>query len=366
MHSKEPAPGTAFRGPVQNQYNHKHAHPLRQPAVKSKRAGAIPLKDQRITSFEEALGRSVRRLIGRSSRVLIAVSGGPDSVALLSGLSALAGRLELTLEAATVDHQLRPESAAEAALVKTLADRLGVPHVTLPVVVRDGGLEAAARSARYAALERHRLARGLDLVATAHTADDQAETLLMRLMRGTATGAGAIHELRPDGVVRPLLFARRPEVMAYVEACQLPTVHDPMNDDPRFLRVRVRQGLMPKVVELGGDGAVRALARYSAWAAEDEAWLSAQASELAKGLLLSDGSLDARGLTASAPALQRRVLAGWLEGQGVELTAEAISEGLRACREGGQATLPNDRVLACQNGRAVVVSAPARLHATSS
>jgi len=297
---------------------------------------------------------------------VLAVSGGADSLALLSGSAAIASRLELTLEVATVDHGLRPEAAGEAATVGRLCGTLGLPHHTLQVSLAPGpGLEAAARYARYGVLQALRASRGFEAIATAHTADDQAETLLMRLSRGTASGRG-IHEARADGVVRPLLFATRAEVLDYLAARELPYATDPMNADPAFLRVRVRQEVIPALQNVAGPQVVRALARYSALAADDESFLAQLASEALMRLQLSDGSLDARGVMVLAGPLQRRVLTSWLDAAGLEVDAEVIADGVRALREEGTATLSGDRLLACKNGRASIEPAPPRLHATSS
>lgn len=176
----------------------------------------------------------------------LAVSGGPDSMALLLlAAAALPGRVE----AATVDHGLRPESAAEAALVARLCGMLGVPHATLPVVVAPGNVQAEARMVRYAALAGWMNERGLSALATAHHADDQAETLLMRLNRGS--GVAGLAGVRSKGSVpgtkmpllRPLLGWRRAELAGIVEACRVVPVQDPSNEDDRFDRARLRKTL---------------------------------------------------------------------------------------------------------------------------
>lgn len=325
------------------------------------------MRDQRITAFEENLSRSARRLFPSGARLVLAVSGGADSVALLSGSAVIAPRLGLTLEVATVDHGLRSEATQEVEAVAALATTLGLPHHALRVDVAPGaGVEAAARDARYAALERLRGERTFDAVCTAHTANDQAETLLMRLMRGTATGARGIHETRADRVVRPMLFATRSEVLAYLEARGLAFATDSMNADPSFLRVRVRTELMPALEKVAGAHVVRSLARHASLAGDDEALLARLATDSLGRLTLSDGSLDARGVMGLALPLQRRVLAAWLHAAHLDVDSEVIADGLRALREEGTATLPEDRLLACKNGRAAIEPAPPRLHATSS
>lgn len=322
-----------------------------------------------IQALEERLHRSFRRLIPTGRGVLLGVSGGPDSMTLLSGGARLAGRLGLTLEAATVNHHLRADAYTEVELVARFAASLGVVHHVLEGPIdSSSGVEAAARTVRYAALESLRVARGLDFVATAHTASDQAETLLMRLARGTSlAGAASIHEARADKVLRPLLFATRSEVEAYVTARGLHVARDPMNEDHAFLRVRVRQLVLPALEQAFGPGTERALARFAALASEDEAWLAAEA---VRALSLvhwpEDDTLEAEALSALAPPIGRRVLAKWLTGRGVALDGPLLDDAIRAARDRSTATLPGDRVLACSNGRVTILVAPTRLHATSS
>ena len=176
----------------------------------------------------------------------LAVSGGPDSLALLLlARAALPGRVE----AATVDHRLRTASAEEAAMVAQVCAGLGVPHAVLAVSVAEGNLQAEARGARYAALAGWMDERGLTALATAHHADDQAETLLMRLNRGS--GVAGLAGVRAVGtvpgsahpLVRPLLGWRRAELAAVVAAAGIAAAADPSNRDPRFDRVRMRQAL---------------------------------------------------------------------------------------------------------------------------
>lgn len=179
-------------------------------------------------------------------RLALAVSGGPDSLALLLlAHAALPDRIE----AATVDHRLRSSSAAEAAMVADVCAELGVAHAVLPVVVAEGNIQAEARAARYAALAGWMTERGLAGLVTAHHADDQAETLLMRLNRGS--GVAGLAGVRSRGdvpgtrlpLLRPLLGWRRAELAEVVAAAGLTAAADPSNIDERFDRVRIRQAL---------------------------------------------------------------------------------------------------------------------------
>lgn len=180
------------------------------------------------------------------SRLGLAVSGGPDSLAmLLLADAAIPGRFEV----ATVDHGLRPESAAECAMVAAVCAARGIACATLPVRVADGNLQAAAREARYAALTGWASSRGLTAVATAHHADDQAETLLMRLNRGSGVaGLAGVRERSwlahsEIALVRPLLAFRRAELAEVVAASGLAPVRDPSNTDDRFDRARIRKAI---------------------------------------------------------------------------------------------------------------------------
>ena len=181
-------------------------------------------------------------LVGSTGgRIGVAVSGGPDSLALL--LLACAARPG-AVEAATVDHGLRAESAAEAETVERLCHRLGVPHATLrPANPIAGNLQSSARRARYALLDAWRRERGLDWVLTAHHADDQAETLLMRLNRGAGAAGLSGVRARNGHLLRPLLGWRRAELEAVVAAAGIDAVSDPSNVDPRFDRARLRRDM---------------------------------------------------------------------------------------------------------------------------
>jgi tRNA(Ile)-lysidine synthase len=174
-------------------------------------------------------------------RLALAVSGGPDSLALLLLASAAyPGRVQ----AATVDHGLRRQGAAEAEFVADLCGRLGVPHATFAAEMNDSAnLQAAARERRYALLAQWALEIGAGCLLTAHHLDDQAETLVMRLVRGSGlAGLSGIRAVNPP-LVRPLLGWRRAELAAIVDAAGIPPVADPSNEDERFDRVRVRKRL---------------------------------------------------------------------------------------------------------------------------
>lgn len=265
-------------------------------------ANDTPL-NQRFDAGLSALWPAARR----DGRLGLAVSGGPDSLALLLlATKALPGRVE----AATVDHGLRPESTEEAAMVGRVCAALGVPHEALVVEVAPGNVQSEARSARYSALAGWLARRGLDALATAHHADDQAETLLLRLNR--ASGVAGLAGVRARGrvpghdalLLRPLLDWRRRELGEVVAAAGIEPVQDPSNTDCRFDRARIRAALA------GADWIdVAALAESAAHLADADAALEwATAKEWRENVV--SGPLGSFVYRPSAPrAIALRVIA---------------------------------------------------------
>jgi len=185
----------------------------------------------------------VARLIaaGSGARFGVAVSGGPDSMALLLlAARAFPGRVE----AATVDHGLRPASADEAMMVADWCRANAIPHAILtPATPITGTLQANARAARYVLLETWRADRGIDWIMTAHHADDQLETVLMRLNRGSGVSGLAGVRARNGAILRPLLGWRKADLATLAQDAGLPVADDPSNADTRFNRVSMRQHL---------------------------------------------------------------------------------------------------------------------------
>jgi tRNA(Ile)-lysidine synthase len=291
-------------------------------------------------SLVERFGGELAPLAGVPDQAGLAVSGGPDSLALLLlAAAAFPGRVE----AATVDHGLRPEAASEAAAVAALCERLGVRHETLAIVVPDGksGLQGEARAARYEALRGWCERRGLPLLLTAHHADDQAETLLMRLRRGAGVGGLAgIRPARPLGhrvtLARPLLGWTKAELVALVREAGLAAADDPSNRDPRFDRTGVRA-----LLAAHPDLEPRRLARTAAALREaDEAleWLADVLTAERAGAGDDEWRLDVSGLPRE---LKRRLLARgiaalrarhgldppWTGGEDVETLLRTLEEG---------------------------------------
>jgi tRNA(Ile)-lysidine synthase len=200
--------------------------------------------------------------------VLTAVSGGADSVALLDVFHSLASEWRLTLHAIHVHHGLRPQAEADADFVRGLCARVGVPlHVEYVSVRREPpweGLEAEARRARYGAFREVARRTGAQRIATAHTADDQAETVLMRLLEGA--GPRGLAGIAPTRglLIRPLLGARRADVEAHLRARGIGWVEDASNRDTRFLRNRIRHEVLPFLAQAIEPSIIDHLARSAA------------------------------------------------------------------------------------------------------
>jgi tRNA(Ile)-lysidine synthase len=311
-------------------------------------------------------------------RVLLAVSGGPDSTALLL----LARRWRKgrkrgpELVAATVDHRLRKESKAEAAAVAALARQLGVSHDTLVWSGKKpaSGLQEAAREARYALLVRLARKLGADAIVTAHTLDDQAETLLMRLARGS--GLAGLGGIRPkserDGItlLRPLLGVPKARLVATLHKARISFAEDPSNADPRFLRPRLR-AFATVFAGVGFDPA--RLARVAARIARADAAIEAAIDEL-QAKLAGGGWQEAGPVTIAAGPFFRapeeislRLLGRAIERVGNEGPAElakleALHAALKDASDAGQRlrrTLAG-AVVGVGKGRLIVERAPAR------
>lgn len=190
-------------------------------------------------------------LFAAGSRVLAAVSGGPDSMALLHVLARMSPELRFELVAHGVDHGLRADARRELDQAAAFAERLGVPWTRSRLKVPPGGnLQARARAERFGALRRAAQDARAGLIATAHHADDRAETLLLRLLRGGSANGLAVLPPKSGDLVRPFLRARRADIQGHIARHDIPFAEDPSNKDPRFLRTRVRYELMPLLATL--------------------------------------------------------------------------------------------------------------------
>jgi tRNA(Ile)-lysidine synthase len=244
--------------------------------------------------------------------LVLAVSGGPDSMALLHGAADAAPDRGWQLVVAHLDHGLRPDSADDARFVAEAAEALGLPwemrrtDVGLAAAESGSGIEEAGREARYAFLETVAAGHGPDaLVATAHTADDLAETVLLNLARGAGTRGVRGMPGRRGRIVRPLLHARRAAVREAVEAAGVAYRDDPTNLDTDRARARIRADVLP-VLEALHAGAVDAIVRHAALAGDEDAFLDALATDELNRRRDGDGAIDWH--RPPPAALGRRVL----------------------------------------------------------
>lgn len=255
-----------------------------------------------LAPYRERFATSTTEL---AAPVIVGCSGGADSVALLV-LTADAGLAPIAVH---VDHGLRPGSEHDARHVAALAVGLGVRFDARAVEIAPGSnLEERARDARYAALEAARLEHAATAVLVAHTADDQAETVLLNVLRGAASSGLAGMPERRGALARPLLGFRRAETTALCQALALQPRHDPMNDDEAFRRVAVRRRVLPVLEGVAGRDLVPVLARQAELLREESDFLDELAHEAWPG---SDG-FSASALAALPLVLARRAVRGWL------------------------------------------------------
>ena len=309
--------------------------------------------------------RGVRELLGetRWPELHVALSGGADSLALTEAAAHVGRRLGARVTALVVDHGLQAGSAAVAATAAATARDLGVDSARVLTVRVDGpgGPEAAARRARYAALRGELPAGGLLLLG--HTRDDQAETVLLGLGRGS--GPRSLAGMRPldPPLARPLLDVPRAVTVEACAALGLRPWADPHNTDPRFTRVRLRAEVLPLLDEVLSGGVAAALARTAAQLREDGAALDEFAGELFDRASLptapgAAGELDVQTLETAPAALRRRVLRRWLLGAGVaELTdahLRSVDALVAAWRGQGGVWLPGNLVAGRAHGRLCV------------
>ena len=247
------------------------------------------------------------------STVLVACSGGADSLAVASATAFLAPRLGLVAGLVTVDHGLQDGSAGRAADVAAWASTVGFAPVevaTVEVAGLPGGPEAAARSARYAALHAAAERHGASAVLLGHTRDDQAETVLLALARGAGPRGLAGMPYRRGVLVRPLLDVTRADTRKACAALGLSVWEDPHNTDPAYARSRVRADALPALVAALGPGVVDNLARTAAQLAVDNAALDAAAGA-ALAVARSAAGLSVAALVELSDAVRTRVLHAW-------------------------------------------------------
>lgn len=278
--------------------------------------------------------------VAAGEHLLVACSGGPDSTALLAALADVAPASGWQLTAAHLDHGLRgAESRADAAAVEALAARLGVACVVRALAVGAGSnLEARARQARQRALAAIAGQVGATRILTAHTEDDQAETVLLRLVRGSgARGVGGMRPVR-GRIVRPLLDVPRADVRRFLGERGLGAAIDRTNADIRHTRNRVRRLVLPFLATELNPRLAQTLAAFAARARDEDAWLDAAAR--ARATHLRDGDALRIAVANEPLALGRRIVRAWLEhGARRGVTAAHVERVLRLARGTGRGTV---------------------------
>lgn len=302
-------------------------------------------------SPREALDRALAAALPSpaGARIGAAVSGGGDSMALMILLADWAARTGASVAIASVDHGLRAGAQAECAVVAEQAAALGVPHETLSWADAPGkgNLQSAARTARYALLAGWARRHGIGHVCLGHTLDDQAETLLMRLARGSGVdGLAAMDPARPrrDGVVwlRPLLDVARADLRDVLRQRDAPWTEDPSNDDPRFDRVRARR-VLAELAPLGlNPDRLGATAQRMQAARQVLAMAAAQAAQTCARVEAGDIVLDRTVFLALPDETRWRLFAGALRqvsGAPYKPRFDALKRVLEILKDGGRTTL---------------------------
>ena len=342
---------------------------------------APALRRERISQFARLLLAEWRelRLPTGNEPVVIAVSGGADSSALFLGLNELkrAGKISAELYVAHLDHGLRPTSAKDAKWVSNLARTFDSVPVISRKNVRDAAeangenLEQMARKLRYEFLERTARRKKARYVLTGHTMDDQAETVLLRLMRGSASlglsGIDRVRSLSKDGTIqlaRPMMWARRADTESFCRQRKQEFLLDEMNADEAFARVKVRKQLVP-LMESFNKKVVEAISRTASLLREDSTVLYETAAELLAKATISDNGetdktkvapLNVQVLSKAPAAVRRRALRQWIkEGRGGAQRLEmvhliAVERLLEGTAGGREAELPGGGIVTRRRG----------------
>lgn len=256
-----------------------------------------------------------KKLFGKNEKLLVACSGGPDSVAMLFALRALTKTLKLKLGVAHLNHLLRAEAGKDAAFVKKLTQKLKLPffysEVDTKAVAKENkwSLEEAGRNLRYEFFEQVAKDEKFAKIATAHTADDAAETVLLQILRGTGGPAGI--PVKRGKIIRPILWATRADVLSFLKQKKLAYRMDPSNKGKRFTRNRVRNELLPLLEKKYNPQIRQALIRLAEIFSEEKKFLQTEAEQILKKALVKNDK--AHGLKLSAlqkvpKALGREVL----------------------------------------------------------
>jgi len=306
-------------------------------------------------------------------KVLVAVSGGPDSVALLHVLLALQTKFDVLIGVAHLDHGLRPSAATrDAAFVSSLCKKTGLPsHVGTADIQglhqrQRGSLEALGRKARYNFFSRIAQKFGYNKIALGHHADDNAELVLMNLFRGSGPlGLSGIPPVRNNRYIRPLIEQPRESIMNYLLDNQVAFVQDATNNDLRFLRNRIRHELMPQLIHRYNPNLVNTLNRTAAIFRAEEDWLNQYSDQIIHTLADGDPTflrMPISKLLENHVAIQRRTIRtaiGHVKGNLRSITLQHIDAVLSLCRKGSPGkimSLPDRLIIQKQSEDHVSIS----------
>ncbi len=296
--------------------------------------------------------------------VLVAVSGGADSLALAYALNKEAPELAISLIAVTVDHQLQSGSGDQAKKVQTELKAMGYQEVIIEKVIvqEKSGLEADARTARYAALDAIAHAYGATQIFLGHTRDDQAETVLLGLARGSGTRSLSGMAVVNGKYARPFLLLTREQTVQACQEAKLNPWSDPHNENKKFSRVRVRNMVLPVMEAEIGPGIAAALARSAAILRDDADALDEMAQAVISRVDLKD--LDCAALAELPRAIRSRVLRAAIYAAGApggSLSADhlaAVEALITSWRGQGEASLPGGVKVARISGRLSLLARP--------
>ncbi|MGH8004401.1 MAG: tRNA lysidine(34) synthetase TilS [Limisphaerales bacterium] len=270
-----------------------------------------------VSDFVQKTADFIRKknLLGKNEKILVATSGGPDSVALLFALRALEKPLKLKLGVAHLNHLLRPEAGKDAEFVKKLTNKLKLPffysEVDTKTVAKENkwSLEEAGRNLRYEFFEQLAKDEKFDKIATAHTVDDLAETVLLQILRGT--GGPTSIPVKRGNIIRPILWASRTDVLAFLKQKKLAYCTDPSNKGKKFTRNRVRNELLPLLEKKYNPQIRQALIRLAEIFEEEKKFLQAEAEKIIKKALVKNSEalgLKLGVLSKASKAIQREIL----------------------------------------------------------
>ncbi|WP_231916144.1 tRNA lysidine(34) synthetase TilS [Microbacterium karelineae] len=325
--------------------------------------------DPAIAAVRRAARAALSPFADSGARVLVALSGGADSLALASAVAFEAPRAGVEAVAVTVDHDLQPGSAEVASRAAEHARDLGIreARVVRVAVGDEGGPEAAARAARVEALRGVAAETGAAAVLLGHTLDDQAETVLLGLARGS--GAGSLQGMSPHLIddrglawIRPLLGLRRGETRAFCAASGLEAWADPHNEDERFARVRVRGSVLPVLERELGPGVAEALARTAEQLREDNDAFADMIDEIIEDIVEhaeAGIAVSAAALAANPPALRGRIIRHVVQSEfGSSLTRTQTLEVARLATDWhGQGPIDLPGCAAARTGGRIVFTA---------